>query len=372
MKNRPFKEFARDLARTTLGPALAVGVSIYHRVNVRRIAEQSVNEKVANQASSPFPIDAVYTWVDDSDSSWLAKKQRYDRSPVDTSASALGSRHQTKFHNRDELRYSLRSIERFVPFIRNVYIVTDDQRPHWLDVSHPKINVVSHHQIFPNTDALPTFNSHAIEACLHRINGLSERYLYLNDDFFFGRPVAWSYFFTSDGRALVYLSPATVDNSAPHAGDTGLESSFKNDRFLLQSTFGKTIHNKVLHAPYAQSKTVVNEMEDRYQEMFEKTRFNRFKDTSDISVATALAQYYAYYTNRAVLKQLTDSALKFKYINVASPLLRPTLKHILGSRSFHCFCINEPISEYVDTDYFDHIVTDFLRDYFPDKSSFEL
>ena len=37
------------------------------------------------------------------------------------------------------------------------------------------------------SDALPTFNSHAIELNLHRIPGLAPAFLYFNDDFFLGQ-----------------------------------------------------------------------------------------------------------------------------------------------------------------------------------------
>tara|TARA_R110002050_G_scaffold150757_1_gene277697 strand:- start:234 stop:554 length:321 start_codon:yes stop_codon:yes gene_type:complete len=81
-----------------------------------------------------------------------------------------------------QLRYSLRSIMKFAGWVRHIYIVTNGQVPSWLDVSHPRITVVAHEEIFTDPSDLPTFSSPAIEVHLHRIPGLSNRWIYFNDD----------------------------------------------------------------------------------------------------------------------------------------------------------------------------------------------
>ena len=96
--------------------------------------------------------------------------------------------------------YSLRALWLHAPFVRNIYLVTADQRPDWLDDSDDRITLVSHAEIFPDSDMLPTFNSHAIEACLHRIPGLSEHFIYMNDDVFFGREVSSDLFYTKAAK----------------------------------------------------------------------------------------------------------------------------------------------------------------------------
>lgn len=96
---------------------------------------------------------------------------------------------ENRFSDKDELRYSLRSVEKFANWVRNIYVVTNGQVPNWLNTSHPRIKLVHHSQIYTNQSHLPTFNSASIECHLHRIEGLSKRFLYLNDDFLFGRPV---------------------------------------------------------------------------------------------------------------------------------------------------------------------------------------
>ena len=106
-------------------------------------------------------------------------------------ADGLGDKgNLNKFRDWHELLYSMRSLGAHAPWIRNVYIVTSgpSQVPDWLNASHPRVRVVHHAQLFDDpATQLPTFNSYAIESVLHRIPGLSNRFLYLNQDFLLGR-----------------------------------------------------------------------------------------------------------------------------------------------------------------------------------------
>ena len=79
------------------------------------------------------------------------------------------------------MKYSLRSIEKYAKWIRNVHIVTNGQIPQWLHISE-RTKIIRHHDIFENKTLLPTFNSNSIELQLHRIPGLSTKFIYFNDD----------------------------------------------------------------------------------------------------------------------------------------------------------------------------------------------
>lgn len=103
-----------------------------------------------------------------------------------------------RFADNNELKYSLRSIEKFAPWVNNVYIVTNGQVPVWLDLNHPKVKLVTHQDIFPNKSHLPTFSSPAIECNLHRIQGLSKQFIYFNDDIFLTSSVRKEDFFTQN------------------------------------------------------------------------------------------------------------------------------------------------------------------------------
>ena len=103
-------------------------------------------------------------------------------------------------------RYSLRSLEVNAPWIRNVFIVTNGQIPSWLDTSNPRVKVVTHSEIYRDKTALPTFSSPSIELNLHHIPTLSDYFIYLNDDVFFGSPVFPSDFMTESRTQFLYAS----------------------------------------------------------------------------------------------------------------------------------------------------------------------
>ena len=107
------------------------------------------------------PIDVVYTWVNGSDPVFIKNLQ--DFVPV-MDINTVASR----FSDKDELRYSLRSLEMYAPWVRHVYIVTNGQIPSWLDMDNSRVSLVTHEDIFIDKNDLPTFSSPAIETHLHR------------------------------------------------------------------------------------------------------------------------------------------------------------------------------------------------------------
>lgn len=143
-------------------------------------------------------IDMVYLWVDGNDPQWLAKHNACIGKTEDKSAVNCKGR----YSDNDELKYSLRSVEMYAPWIRKIFIVTDNQVPKWLDTSNPKIRIVDHKEILPEV-SLPCFNSRLIEHFLYKIPGLSEHFLYANDDMFINRPVTPATFFAADGLPII-------------------------------------------------------------------------------------------------------------------------------------------------------------------------
>ncbi len=148
------------------------------------------------------PIDAVYTWVDGS--------SRAFRRSLAGAAAAPNSALAGRFRDSGELRYSLRSLLVYAPWVRRVHIVTNGQAPNWLDLTHPRLRLVTHAGIFADAGLLPTFNSNAIELHLHRIPGLSQRFLYFNDDVFLGQPVTPEHFFVGRVGQKLYFQPTLL------------------------------------------------------------------------------------------------------------------------------------------------------------------
>ncbi|XP_066447509.1 N-acetylglucosamine-1-phosphotransferase subunits alpha/beta [Eleutherodactylus coqui] len=112
----------------------------------------------------------------------------------------------SRFEDNEELRYSLRSIEKHAPWVRHVFIVTNGQIPSWLNLDNPRVTVISHQEIFLNTSHLPTFSSPAIESHIHRIPGLSQKFIYMNDDVMFGTHVWPDDFYSHSKGQKVYLT----------------------------------------------------------------------------------------------------------------------------------------------------------------------
>jgi hypothetical protein len=111
-----------------------------------------------------------------------------------------------RYRDNDELRFSFRSLEKYAPWIRQIFLVTNGQVPAWLDVNHPRVTVVTHEEIFADKSLLPVFSSPAIEVHLHRIPGLSERFIYFNDDVMLGSEVWPDDFLLRKGGSDYFLS----------------------------------------------------------------------------------------------------------------------------------------------------------------------
>ena len=151
-----------------------------------------------NISIKSFDVDLVYLWVNGNDPVWREKRNAtIGMTHEDSSVNCEG-----RYADNDELKYNLRAADMYAPWIRRIFIVTDNQAPQWLDSSNPKIRIVDHTEIMP-PEALPTFNSSVIEHFIHLIPDLSEHFLYANDDMFINRPVDKSDFFGDDGKPII-------------------------------------------------------------------------------------------------------------------------------------------------------------------------
>ncbi|XP_018315393.1 N-acetylglucosamine-1-phosphotransferase subunits alpha/beta isoform X3 [Mycetomoellerius zeteki] len=172
--------------------------AVFHSFN-----DNILGKSFQNKLCQHVPIDVVYTWVNGSDPMFLESLQKHV-SIVDLSAVT------SRFSDKDELRYSLRSLEMYAPWVRHVYIVTNGQIPSWLDMDNPRVTLVTHEDIFLNKNDLPTFSSPAIESHIHRclemIPGVSDKFLYFNDDVMLGAEIWPEDFVTQAGGQKIYLA----------------------------------------------------------------------------------------------------------------------------------------------------------------------
>jgi hypothetical protein len=312
-----------------------------------------------------FPIDVVYTWVDGADPKWIAAR---DDALAKLNIGVTNSEafNRSRYESRDELRYSLRSLELFAGFVNKVWLVTADQRPEWLVDQHPQLTVVSHRDIFERAADLPTFNSHAIEARLHRVDGLSEHYIYMNDDFLFMRRAAAEDYFMSNGIALFFLSRARMPLGEPTKRTKPVDAAAMNGRRVISERFGLSITRKFKHAPYSQVKSVHQDLERWFPEAIARTVASNVRSSTDLALASSLHQYAAYATGRAA-----PGAIRSAYVDLAEPDLPFQLWALTHGQNMDTLCLNDTTTHESDFEGQGRIVQEWLEKSFPEKSSFE-
>ncbi len=310
-----------------------------------------------------FDIDVVYTWVDDADPAW---RETRDRALAAESGEVYhpSATDDARFRSQDELRYSLRSLAMYAPWVRHVYLVTNGQVPSWLRRDHPGLTVVPHSAIFDDPADLPTFNSNAIISQLHHIAGLSEHYLFLNDDVFLGDRVEPSDFFTPNGFARVFPSNARRAFGRATPDDETHQNLTRNIRTLLEQEFGVTVSRAILHTPHPQLRSLHDELEARFATAYRQTVSHRFRHHSDV-VGDQMHHYYAQIVGRGVPSRIRYSYIQLNHDAVAR------LKELATKRDRQTFCLNDVPRE-TDKPIPSGYVRNWLEEFFPVASEFEL
>jgi hypothetical protein len=312
-----------------------------------------------------FPIDIVYTWVNDEDPKWQERKRSHIRSSL-SHEQASRAHHPERFKNRDELRYSLRSVETFAPWVRRIFIVTDDQIPEWLNTDHSKVTVVDHRDVFSEPHVLPSFNSSGIETQLHHIDDLAEHFLYFNDDFFLGQLCTPTDFFLANGLQKFFCSDQRANENDIDGRREEYLVADANAIRLLKQDLGIVCRTTMLHVPYPSRRSILLELEARYQQAFNDSAAERFRSTRDLRPVAYMQYPFAFATGRAVPGQITH-----RYIALWKPIFDQQLDAIAESRLYKTFCINDVGVSPDRVVHVDDAVGNFLERYFPLKSSFE-
>lgn len=307
-------------------------------------------------------IDVVYTWVDGSDPQWQALLKEYALREGDSIAA--GGCAKKRFANHDELRYSLRSIFQYAPWVNHVFIVTFGHKPKWLK-DHPMISVVDHREIFRDPSVLPTFNSMAIECNLHRIPGLQEHYLYFNDDVFLGAPVTPQDFFTPEDKMKIFLSKRKLPTGLPMAGEEGFFAASKNTGTFLDRWFGPAVRYMHAHTPYPILKSFVSSLETQYPDIFATVSAHRFRSLEDYTITNGLIPYAALYTEHG--EQATVSWTTINFGADPSHDIRMCRKILKDRPQF--FCVQDALDG--DLPLSLSLLDSFFMEYFPEPAPWE-
>lgn len=306
-------------------------------------------------------IDLVYLWVDGHDPEWKKKKEAFTGVPVGNTEAETDAR----YINNDELKYSLRSAEMHAPWIRQIYIITDNQVPSWLDTRHPKVKVVDHKDIFP-PEILPSFNSSVIEYYLYKIPGLSEHFLFSNDDMFFNAPVTPGFFFAPDGYPYIRLKRKilgrwhhTLKAKLRKLGQ--YRQMLVDSMLLVERKFGPFYSGVPHHNIDAFRKSDYQKaVEEVFHEEVERSKINRTRKYGDLHRSA-----FAYY-----MLAIGHGHLKYVTGKEADRILmyRHDFKKRLNRYHPALFCLND--DQYVTQE--DRLkVKPFLESLFPEKSPYE-
>lgn len=163
-------------------------------------------------------MDFIITWVDGNDPAWLKEFRQYKYATNE-------STHDARFREWDNLQYWFRGVEKFAPWVNKIHFVTWGHLPKWLNINHPKLNIVKHEDYIPQK-YLPTFSSRPIELNFHRISELSEEYVYFNDDTFLIDTVKEEDFFKNGKPCDMAISIITRSNK-------GFYRTLHNNLFVL-------------------------------------------------------------------------------------------------------------------------------------------
>ena len=310
-----------------------------------------------------FPIDLVYLWVDGNDEEWLKKKNYWQEKLMVTEKYSTSA---ARFRDRGELKHSLRSVDKYMPWIRYIFIVTDNQIPEWLNLNNPKIKIIDHKQILPQ-DALPVFNSMAIETGIANIEGLAEHFIYSNDDVFVNKKISPDFFFTEEGVPVFYDDISAKKNRKKWAEENPGAMWVKLDKrveSLLQSKKMKYHNLTDTHTMSSFRKSDFLNTLRFFKEEFNKTAHSKFRDPENVNLSIIYEVLYnqkkiAFKDSQLINSKFEDGPAGILVIKNIEDIVK--LKPCL-------FCLNDD-SSLSQQDIKVHI--NFLKKKYPKKSCFE-
>ncbi len=247
-------------------------------------------------------IDVVILWVDGSDEKWLEERAKY----LTGSGQDAGT---NRYRDWGTLKYLFRGIEKYAPWVNRVFLVTCGQCPDWLNTECPRVRLVNHSD-FLKPENLPTFSSRAIDLNLWKIPGLSEYFIYFNDDMFLTNHVKPDDFFKKG------LPRDVFSERPPFPGNIVYNTNLLNNMQVLYRHYPRrstlrALRSKILdpkygalffynlmwyimpfkkfcgiymnHLPMAYRKSHMQRVWERDPEIFELTSGHRFRDRADVN-----------------------------------------------------------------------------------------
>src|SRR5699024_3263386 len=328
-------------------------------------------------------IDFVIPWVDGQDLEWLREKKKF-------SIEISGDKRDIRYRDWDNLHYWFRGIEKFTPWINKIHFITWGHLPSWLNKEHPKINIVNHKDFIPH-EYLPTFSSHVIELNLHRIKGLSDKFVYFNDDTFIIKEMNKSDLLLHDLpcyiAALMPLT-ATFRNSTASIVANNMEviNTNYNKNEVIKKNLSKWFHysykkylvSTLLMIPYKHFSAFLNQhlpnsfLKKTYVDLWEnefdildKTCKNKFRNGKDVN------QWLFRFTQLAEGKFHPRSPKIGRTFDLTNNNI--DVVKAIQNQDYKMICINDNDKDPVDDfEKEKKMIIKSFRNILPNKSKFEL
>ena len=338
-----------------------------------------------NATCVEYPIDIVLFWVDGNDPKWLAAKAEH--SPTE----AVYDDRDHRYRDWDNLQYLFRGIEKFAPWVNNVFFVTWGHWPKWLNLEAPKLKIVRHEDFIP-AEYNPTFSSFVKELNMHLIPGLSEHFIHFNDDMFLLKKTRREDFFKEGKPCDCAILTAHSHNEAePYMfmqyRATGIINKYFNVKEVIKNNrrgwfnlkYGKmNFRSWVLmgfprftgiwqpHMPYSLCKSAMIEVWDKERDNLHQTCLNKFRSMSDFNIwlirnwQLAKGNFYP------------RSVKIGKSFAISDDISMKIVADYMNNRKGKIICINDAQLSWDDFTRFKDELKKVFEMILPDKSKYEL
>ena len=326
-------------------------------------------------------IDFVLIWVDNQDKNWIKEKNMYKNN------GSIQADSEIRYRDWENLRYWFRAVEKYAPWVRKIHFVTCGQKPEWLNENHPKLNLVNHSD-YIDEKYLPTFSSHVIELNLHRIKGLSDKFVYFNDDMFINDYVQPEDFFKENlPRDSAILNTIKMDRyGIPHIIVNNLcilsehfdfQTQFKkNPQKWLNIKYGASIIRTFcllpwkafsgfyeLHTPYSYVRQTFFDVWKHEEKYLSEMCEHKFRDDKDVN--QWLMRYW-----QIASGNFEPRSPKFGKMYIVEENLEPIIRE-LREGIHKTICINDS-EKLVDFEAAKQELLDAFEKKLPNKSLFEI
>lgn len=300
-------------------------------------------------------IDVVFTWVDNTDKKWQKKFEKYK---TNSRLAKVGqyATDNARFDNHNELYYSVKAVKKYLPWVRNIYIITDNQTPSWLSKVRG-VTIVDHTDIIDN-QYLPTFNSHVIEAFLYRIPDLSENFIYFNDDVFVAKELPQEHFFSANNISSLFVSTKNLYEMQKKGVETPTLKASLRSIELLKKHYSYDIKNPLIHTYFPLKKSSYEKAWQLFEKEIKNFLPNQFRGNNDLNMASFLVPWLTYCEARAIEK--VDICY---YFNIRSRHAITRYEKLLKLKKYnvspHSFCANDFKTDGMNklTDYHERLIS---------------